>query len=239
MHTPGPDGTEERTTLSAIAGNGLSGTHPTLYATAGKHHWLHHTASLNYGCNCGPLGRCGSVRDGADGAGSRVVPRSLRHAPRFVARAAPPAASHDEWRRARVRPLAPVDVTGREFRNACTYRSRGVLTLAERSLGSNDLGDLGFHGERVFGACFRGGLGGPCLATMSVGETLAWDNPAARLHAPAEGGTGKLIASLLGMAGRAPHSDPGKVKALGRPISRQDGVSSAVIGWSQVFESVE
>jgi hypothetical protein len=232
MHTPGPDGIEERTALSAIAGSGPSGTHPTLYATAGKHHWLHQPASLAYACNCGPLGRCGSVRDVADGAGARIVPSSLRHAPRFALRDVPPSG-------ARVRPLAPLDRTGREFRNACTYRSRGVLTLAERSLGSNDLGDLGFFGERVFGACFRGGLGGPCRATASVGETLAWDNPPAASSRPSEVGTGKLIALLLGMAGRAPLADSRKVKILDRPHSRLEGVPGAFTGWSQVFRSID
>jgi len=42
---------------------------------------------------------------------------------------------------------------------------------------SNDLGELGYPGERIFGSCFRGGLGGPCAETVSVAESLAWDKP--------------------------------------------------------------
>jgi hypothetical protein len=237
MHTTGPDGSEERTALSGVAGNGSSGTHPRLYATAGKHHWLHRTASLTYACNCGPLGRCGSVRDRADGTGAHIVPASLRHAPRFAWRETTTAASNEE--RPRVRPMAPLDAAGRQFRNACAYRSRGVLTAAERSLGSNDLADLGFPGEHVFGACFRGGLGGPCVSTISVGEVLAWDTTPSTARARSEGGAGKLIASLLGIGGRAAPGASSKVKLLGRPTSRVDGVPSAVIGWSQAFESVQ
>ena len=237
MHTPGPDGVEERTALSGATADASSGTHPRLYATAGKHHWLHHTASLSYACNCGPFGRCGSVRDRADGAGARIVPTSLRHAPRFAWREAPTAGPTSEAPRARLLPLAPLDATGRQFRNACAYRSRGVLTPAERSLGSNDLGDLGFSGERVFGACFRGGLGGPCFATVSVGEALAWDNPPSAVIRSSDVGAGKLVASLLGIVGRP--ADSGKVKVQGKPRSRLDGVPSAVIGWSQLFGSTD
>jgi len=109
MHTPGPDGVEERTALSGATADASSGTHPRLYATAGKHHWLHHTASLAYACNCGPFGRCGSVRDRADGAGARIVPTSLRHAPRFAWREAPTAGPTSEAPRARLLPLAPLD----------------------------------------------------------------------------------------------------------------------------------
>jgi hypothetical protein len=239
LHTSGPDGIEQRTALSSIEDNGLSGTHPLIYATAGKHHWLHQTASLTYGCDCGPIGRCGSVRDRVDGNGPRIVPTSLRHAPRFVLREGPAGATNDASARARVRPLVPLDASGREFRNACTHRTRGVLALAERSLGSNDLGDLGYPGERVFGACFRGGLGGPCFSTVSVGEALAWDNPPAAANGPSEIGARKLIASLLGIAGRAPLGDSGKVKAFGRARSRLDGVPSAVFGWSQPLEAIE
>jgi len=239
MHTLGPEALDQRTALSEVAGQPPVGTHPRLYATAGKHHWVHRPASFAYACSCGPLGRCGSVRDRADGAGARIIPTSLRHAPRFAVRDGMPAASHDGGAPSRVRPLVPLDTAGREFRNACTYRSLGVLAPAERSLGANDLGDLGFTGERVFGACFRGGLGGSCFSTVSVGEALAWDNPTAALHRSSEVGAGKLIASLLGSAGRAPLVDSGKVKVQGRPRSRLDGVPSAVIGWSQVFGAAQ
>jgi hypothetical protein len=108
MHTLGPEAVDERIALSGVAA-GSPGTHPLLYATAGKHHWLHRTASLTYACSCGPLGRCGSVRDRADGAGARVIPTSLRHAPRFALREGSMVASNDDATRARVRPLAPLD----------------------------------------------------------------------------------------------------------------------------------
>jgi hypothetical protein len=237
IHSLGPQGVDERSALSGLAESALSGTHPRIYATAGKHHWLHRAASLTYGCSCGPLGRCGAVHDAVDGAGPRIVPTSLRHAPRFALRDA--TGANGAASRARVWPLAPLDAAGREFSNACTYRSRGQLAVAERSLGSNDLGDLGFFGERVFGACFRGGLGGPCVATVSVGEALAWDNPPAAAYGSSEIGVRKLIASLLGMAGRAPLADSTNAKALGRPRSRLDAVPSAAIGWSQALDSLQ
>lgn len=237
MHTLGPQGVDERATLSSSDTNALSGTHPKLYATAGKHHWLHRPASLQYGCSCGPIGRCGTVYDGADAAGPRIVPTTVRHAPRFAVRESSPALAGDAPPRARVRPLAPIDASGRGFGNACTYRSRGVLEPAERSLGSNDLGDLGYAGEHIYGTCFRGGLGGPCLVTVSVGEALAWDSPASFANGPSESGARKLIALLLGTGGRAPVAVSGKAKILGRPRSRLDGVPSAVIGWNQIFGS--
>jgi hypothetical protein len=214
MHTPGPNGVEERTMLSGIASGAESGTHPRLYATAGKHHWMHQPASLSYGCDCGPLGRCGSVRDRADGAGMRTIPTSLRHAPRFTLReGGGPTAETPSL--TRVRPSAPLDADEREFRNACTLRSHGI-TMATRSLGSNELGDLGYPGERVFGKCFRGGLGGPCHATVSVGEALAWDNPVTATSRGSDAGAGKLISSLLGIVGRRPAAPSGKTKVPGR-----------------------
>ena len=226
MHTPGPNRVEERTELSGLAGHSASGTHPRLYATAGKHHWLHQPASLDYGCSCGPLGRCGSVRDRADGAGLRAIPTSLRHAPRFTLREGESAGTTDETSsRGRVRPAAPLDAAERAFHNACALRSRGIMTAAH-SLGSNDLADLGYPGERVFGACFRGGLGGPCHATVSVGEALAWDNPPAATHRGSDVGAGKLISSLLGIAGR-PSATPGRAKVPGRFGPRIYAVPSA------------
>ncbi len=140
----------------------LTGTHPVLYATAGKHHWLHHPESLTYACNCGPLGRCGSVRDRADGAGARVIPVELGHAPGFYVE------------RGGLRSQVPVDDDGGGFWNACSLGSRGLRTRA-LSLVSNDLGVLGYPGERIFGSCFRGGLGGVCAETISVAQSLAWD----------------------------------------------------------------
>src|SRR6185295_18634480 len=80
------DGAEVKSsTDSSTSALRLSGTHPVLYVTAGKHHWLHRAASLTYACNCGPLGRCGSVRDRADGAGPRIVAAVTHHAPGFYA----------------------------------------------------------------------------------------------------------------------------------------------------------
>ena len=227
MHTPGPNGVEERSLLSGLAGHPASGTHPQLFATAGKHHWLHQPASLSYACSCGPLGRCGSVRDRADGAGLRAIPTSLRHAPRFTLREGGTAGTIDETPfRARVRSSAPLDAAEREFHNACALRARGIMTAA-RSLGSNDLADLGYPGERVFGACFRGGLGGPCHATVSVAEALAWDNPPAQTNRGSDAGAGKLIASLLGIVGRPSAALPGRAKVPGRLGPRIYAVPSA------------
>jgi hypothetical protein len=213
LHTLGPQGADQRTSLGGVAGD-TSGTHPRLYATAGKHHWLHESASLSYGCGCGPFGRCGQVRDRADGAGVRIVPTSVFHAPRFVARdtRAPRSSAADLM--APVHPLAPLDAAQREFGNACAQRTRGVHFPA-RSLGSNDLGFIGYPGERVFGPCFRGGLGGPCLATVSVGEALAWDNPVAKAARSSESSAGKLIASLLGIVGRPAPASARKPKLSG------------------------
>jgi hypothetical protein len=238
MHSLGPRGVDERTGLTGRVSDVLSGTHPRLYATAGKHHWLHRPASLDYACNCGPLGQCGSVRDRADGAGVRVVPTRLRHAPRFALR--DPASSgptDDAATHARVRPLAPLDAGEHDFRNACEYRSRGRLTPAARSLGSNDLADLGYPGERVFGACFRGGLGGPCLSTVSVGEALAWDNHPGKVAPRFELGPGKLIGTLLGIVGRHPTPDLGPSQVLRWSGSRFDIGPGAVTGWGAIVRS--
>ena len=226
MHTPGPNGVEERSLLSTLAGHPASGTHPQLFATAGKHHWLHRPASLSYPCSCGPLGRCGSVRDRADGAGLRAIPTSLRHAPRFTLRDGGSGTTDETSSRGRVRPWAPLDAAEREFHNACALRSRGIMTAA-RSLGSNDLADLGYPGERVFGTCFRGGLGGPCHATVSVAEALAWDNPPAATNRGSDGAAGKLISSLLGIVGRPSVALPGGAKVPGRLGPRIYAVPSA------------
>jgi hypothetical protein len=160
----------------------LDGTHPVLYATAGKHHWLHRAETLTYACNCGPIGRCGSVRDRADGAGLSVVPPLVRHAPGFYSD------------RARIASHTPIDDDGGNFWNACSFGARGALLRATRSLASNDLGLLGYPGERVFGACFRGGFGGPCGETIPVAQALAWDKPFASGF-----GARKLLSTLLGL----------------------------------------
>jgi hypothetical protein len=158
----------------------FSGTHPVLYASAGKHHWFYRPESLAYACNCGPLGRCGSVHDRADGRGPAIAPPLVRHAPGFYLEGS------------RVRIDAPIDDHG-PFWNACTLGARGVLRRATRSLGTNGLDDLGYPGERLFGACFRGGFGGLCAETISVAEALAWDRPFARSL-----GARKLLSALLG-----------------------------------------
>jgi hypothetical protein len=158
----------------------LSGTHPVLYATAGKHHWLYEPLDLTYACNCGPIGRCGSVRDRADGRGVRIVPLEVRHAPGFYAE------------RGRVRGAMPTAEASGGFWNACSFGSRGVFVPATRSLGSNDLSDLGYPGERIFGTCFRGGFGGSCLETISVAQALSWDKPFVTGV-----GARKLLAALL------------------------------------------
>jgi hypothetical protein len=51
-------------------------------------------------------------------------------------------------------------------------------------------------------------------------------------------GAGKLIASLLGIAGRRPTADPARGKPLGPAGTRLYVVPSAVIGWSQLFGEI-
>ncbi len=231
LHTPGPDNIDERSELGGVAGNGGTGTHPRIYPTAGKHHWLHAPADLSYACSCGPLGKCGQVRDRADGKGPRIVPTSLRHTPRFAFRS-DVAPANAEAAPVPVRPLAPLDAGAREFQNACDFRTRGRSTRAVRSLGSNDLGDLGYPGELVFGACFRGGLGGPCRATVSVGEALAWDNPPSKSARRPESSAGKIIATLLGLVEVSPVDPP--AEALGWSSSRLFVVPDRGVGWTKV-----
>jgi hypothetical protein len=172
------DGSEQ---IAQVPSMTLDGTHPVLYATAGKHHWLYRAETLSYACGCGPLGRCGKVHDRADGRGLSVVPRVVRHAPGFYAD------------RSRISSQTPIVDDGGGFWNACAFGSRGALQRASRSLASNDLAELGYPGERVFGACFRGGFGGKCGETISVAEALAWDKPFATGF-----GARKLLSALLG-----------------------------------------
>jgi hypothetical protein len=185
MRTRDPRDDAERIATAPGTSNAMAlrGTHPVLYATAGKHHWLHRPEALAYACNCGPLGRCGSVRDRADGAGLRVVPHPLRHAPGFYVE------------RGKVRSQVPLDEHGGGFWNACMLGARNVFARAIRSLGSNDLGQLGYPGERLFGSCFRGGFGGRCSVAVSVAEALSWDKPFVTAL-----GARKLVTVLLGGA---------------------------------------
>jgi hypothetical protein len=179
MQTQHPrDGSEQVAAAPSIT---LDGTHPVLYATAGKHHWLHRAETLTYACSCGPIGHCGKVHDRADGLGLSVVPPVVRHAPGFFTD------------RARLSSQTPIDDDGGGFWNACAFGARGALMRATRSLASNDLGELGYPGERMFGACFRGGFGGKCGETISVAEALAWDKPFATGF-----GARKLLSALLG-----------------------------------------
>jgi len=196
MRTRDPRDGAERVAFASRTANELTlvGTHPVLYATAGKHHWFNRPESLAYACNCGPLGRCGSVHDRADGAGPRITAAVLRHAPGFYS---------DQ---SRIRSQAPVDDEGRGFLNACAFGARGVLMPATLSLGSNDLGDLGYPGERVFGSCFRGGFGGPCAETVSVAQALSWERPFSTSF-----GARKLLSALLGSPSER---EPGHVTVL-------------------------
>src|SRR5205814_9440601 len=100
--------------------------------------------------------------------------------------------------RTRVTSQSPIDPESGSFWNACTLASRGARVRAKRLFASNDLGELGYSGERVFGPCFRGGFGGPCAETISVAEALAWDKPFANAFAAR-----KLLNALLGGPGRA------------------------------------
>jgi hypothetical protein len=175
-----PRDAEMHVEAASSSGVEFAGTHPVLYATAGKHHWLTQPESLAYACHCGPLGRCGQVHDRADGRGPAIVAPVVRHAPGFYLEGS------------RLRVDTPIDDRG-PFWNACTIGSRGVLRRATRSLSTNDLDALGYPGERLFGACFRGGFGGPCAETISVAEALAWDRPFGRSF-----GARKLLSALLG-----------------------------------------
>jgi hypothetical protein len=202
MHTIGPPGLSETRFFAGSSDEvpELAGTHPILYATAGKHHWLHHTAALRYACNCGPFGKCGSVSDRADGLGTRVTPGTVYHAPGFYREEQPrdvSLVSRSGWDtgllHGYLRSQTPVEASGQRWWNACEFATRGVLVPAERSLWSNDLGVLGYPGEHLFGACFRGGYGGPCTETVSVAEALAWDDPFTAMT-----GERRLISLLLG-----------------------------------------
>jgi hypothetical protein len=204
MHTRDPrDGAEVSSSVdSSASALRLSGMHPVLFVTAGKHHWLHRAEYLTYACSCGPLGRCGSVRDRADGAGPRIVPTVTHHAPGFY----PEVGALVEGQLTqsvadRIRSHAPVDQDQRSFFNACAFAARGVLLPATHSLHSNDLTDLGYPRERVYGPCFRGGFGGRCAETISVAEALSWEKPFAM-----SSGARKLLSALLGAPGRGKES---------------------------------
>jgi hypothetical protein len=174
----------------------LSGTHPILYSTAGKHHWSYRATTIAYGCDCGPFGRCGSVRERADGRGPRVIPTFVGHAPGFYMerRSIADAPTTPEFR---VLPQSPLTDDGRRFSNTCEFRKHGRIVPASSSFLTNDLGDLGYAGEVIYGPCFRGGLGGPCLLTEPIADSLAWNEPfASSIEA------GKLISWLLGTAGK-------------------------------------
>jgi hypothetical protein len=201
MHTSGPPGLSETRFFPdrSDALVAFSGTHPVLYATAGKHHWLQRTASLKYACNCGPFGACGSVQDRADGQGTRVTPAIVYHAPGFYREerepdaAASPGGLDFSALSGGVHSQTPLDAYGKRWWNACEFAARGVLVPAEHSLWPNDLAALGYPGERLFGDCFRGGYGGPCTETVSVAEALAWENPFSLAS-----GQHRLVSLLLG-----------------------------------------
>src|SRR5262249_23374546 len=148
-----------------------------------KHHWLQAKGFLRYACDCGPLGRCGGVSDRADGLGMHVTPLVVHHAPDFYRLRGAGTGLGSE---------TPIDATGDRWWNACEFASRGKLVPATRSLVSNDLGSLGYPGDRILGACFRGGYSGHCEGTRSVAEVLAWEAPYER-----DRGERRLIALLL------------------------------------------
>ena len=54
------------------------------------------------------------------------------------------------------------------------------------------------------------------IHAVSVGEVLAWDSPPAAMGRGADVPAGKLISSLLGIVGRPPTAQSGKVKVPGR-----------------------
>ena len=154
----------------------LSGTHPVLYATAGKHHSLHGPEALAYACNCGPLGRCGSVLDRADGAGPHVVPSEVRHAPGFYPE--PKSVSSAGVGVRRLRTHAPVR------RNRKTVLEHLHVRCPQRAGPGHAFADLGrsasssairasISSVRVFaGASAR-----KRAVTGSVAEALSWPTP--------------------------------------------------------------
>lgn len=186
LRTSGPPGTRESSTFDDRSGAILFGTHPVVYATAGKHHWLQHTADLSYACQCGPLGPCGSVRDRADGRGRWVVPARVDQAPFFFRDAGSRRTLGRDWvfsggagleKLPVVRSASALDSNRSRWWNACELEQNGRLVPALRALRSDDLSDLGYAGERIDSECFRGGFGGSCTETESVASVLAWDRP--------------------------------------------------------------
>src|SRR5262249_55223438 len=148
------------------SGGALFGTHPIVYATAGKHHWLQREDDLQYACGCGPFGKCGAVRDRADGRGKWIVPPRVEQVPVFVRDEAPrwaersisagPGAGggHTEGGIG-LRSASALDSNRNKWWNACELEQNGRLVPAVRALRSDDLTDLGYPGERIDGDCFR------------------------------------------------------------------------------------
>ncbi|MET0592018.1 MAG: hypothetical protein ABW133_04915 [Polyangiaceae bacterium] len=152
----------------------LSNTHPVIFSTAGKHHWSFRPSAFSYGCNCGPFGRCGQVRESADGLGPTITPATVRHAPGFYFE---PENGVYVDAEARLRPQSPLIANTGRFSNTCEYANHGRIVPVSDALSSNGLDDVGFEGEQIYGPCFRGGLGGDCNYTGSVADALAWGTP--------------------------------------------------------------
>jgi hypothetical protein len=188
LRTGGPPGTREATSFDdPRAASALFGTHPIVYATAGKHHWLQHTDDLHYGCQCGPLGTCGAVHDRADGQGAWIVPSRVEQVPFFFRDGTTRRSAGHGWGFGGssgteglvvVRSASALDTNHARWWNACEIERNGRLVPAIHALRSNDLSDLGYPGDRIDADCFHGGFEGPCTETDSVARVLAWDRPA-------------------------------------------------------------
>lgn len=171
---------ESNVSKVSVSGTGpdrlvLSNTHPVIFATAGKHHWsFRPRGAFSYGCDCGPFGRCGQVRESADGLGPTITAATVRHAPGFYFA---PENGVDVDPEARLRPQSPMLASDGRFSNTCEYVNHGRIVPAQNLMSSNSLDDIGYEGERILGPCFRGGLGGDCTYTGSVADALASGAP--------------------------------------------------------------
>jgi hypothetical protein len=88
-----------------------------------------------------------------------------------------PADGVDFEESARIHPQSPVIRSTGRFSNTCEFVTRGRIVPATDAISTNDLDDLGYAGEVLYGPCFRGGLGGACAQTGSVAQELAWGAP--------------------------------------------------------------
>ncbi len=116
------------------------GTHPKIYATAGKHHFKGAPGMYEYS-----IGGCD---DRADGLGEIVIPGglggSLGHIPALIPKQVDLFTVHGA-------PLTPL--VGGAWSNACRWIEDGIFAPAT-GFQSNNLGNLGYPGQYVTGSEF-------------------------------------------------------------------------------------